>query len=65
MRCDTTTVNNVTIYGDFNIPNNDAIDIDGSNNTVVRGCHISTGDDGVCAKTKAGPTFNLSASECW
>lgn len=58
-------IENVTIYGDFNSPNNDGIDIEGSNNTVIRRCHIDTGDDAICPKTSTAPLFNLTVSDCW
>jgi polygalacturonase len=58
-------IENVTIYGDFNSPNNDGIDIEGSNNTLIRECHIDTGDDAICPKTKTGSLFNLTVTDCW
>lgn len=58
-------IHDVSIYGDFNTPNNDGIDIDGSNNTLIDRCHIDTGDDGICPKTTFGPLYNLTATRCW
>lgn len=44
-------VQNITIQGDWNIPNNDGIDIDSSSDVEVTGAHISTADDAICIKT--------------
>jgi polygalacturonase len=58
-------IDNVSIYGDFNSPNNDGIDIQSSNNTVIQNCHIDTGDDAICPKTDEGPLYNLTVTNCW
>ncbi|KAH9611955.1 hypothetical protein KSS87_007878, partial [Heliosperma pusillum] len=63
--CDNTAIHDLTIYGDFNSPNNDGIDITDSNNTVITRCHIDTGDDAICPKTSNGPLYNLTATDCW
>ena len=55
----------MSIYGDFNTPNNDGIDIDDSNNTVITRCNINTGDDAICPKTYDGPLYNLTATDSW
>ncbi|XP_054823738.1 uncharacterized protein LOC129321834 [Prosopis cineraria] len=65
VRSNKITIEDVSIYGDFNIPNNDGIDIEDSNNTVINRCHIDTGDDAVCPKSSAGSVFNLTATNCW
>ncbi|KAL5719676.1 hypothetical protein ACHQM5_012426 [Ranunculus cassubicifolius] len=65
VRCENTTIDNVSIYGDFNTPNNDGIDIEDSNNTVITGCTINTGDDAICPKTYTTPLYNLTAKDCW
>ncbi|KAK9671532.1 hypothetical protein RND81_12G036800 [Saponaria officinalis] len=62
---DNTSIHDVTIYGDFSTPNNDGIDIQDSNNTVITRCHIDTGDDAICPKTNNGPLYNLTATDCW
>ncbi|KAL3680773.1 hypothetical protein R1sor_023729 [Riccia sorocarpa] len=64
-RCSHMLVEGVNIFGDFNIPNNDGIDVEDSNNTRIVNCHIDTGDDGICSKTILGPLFNLTVSDCW
>ncbi|CAA0387086.1 unnamed protein product [Arabidopsis thaliana] len=65
VRCENTSVHDVSILGDFNTPNNDGIDIEDSNNTVITRCHIDTGDDAICPKTYTGPLYNLTATDCW
>ncbi|TVU10006.1 hypothetical protein EJB05_43509 [Eragrostis curvula] len=65
VRCDNSVVHNVSIFGDWNTPNNDGIDITDSNNTVISDCHIDTGDDALCPKSLKGPVYNLTATNCW
>ncbi|KAF8694834.1 hypothetical protein HU200_037931 [Digitaria exilis] len=65
VRCDNTVIHNVSIFGDFNTPNNDGMDIEDSNNTVITNCHIDTGDDALCPKSSTGPVYNLTATNCW
>ncbi|KAK9906934.1 hypothetical protein M0R45_002592 [Rubus argutus] len=65
VRCESITIQDVSIYGDFNTPNNDGIDIEDSNNTVITRCHIDTGDDAICPKTSTGPLYNLTVTNCW
>ena len=59
------SIHDVSIHGDFNSPNTDGIDIDSSNNTVIKNCHIDTGDDAICPKTIVGPLYNLTVTNCW
>lgn len=65
VRCNNTLIHDISIYGDFNSPNNDGIDIEDSNNTVIRRCHIDTGDDAICPKSSTGPVYNLTVTDCW
>ncbi|KAL0453058.1 UNVERIFIED_CONTAM: Transcription factor [Sesamum latifolium] len=65
VRCQNTSIHDISIYGDFNTPNNDGIDIEDSNNTLIRRCTIDTGDDAICPKTYTGPIYNLTATSCW
>lgn len=60
-----TSIQDIAIHGDFNIPNNDGIDIEDSNNTAITRCHIDTGDDAICPKSSNGPVYNLTATNCW
>ncbi|KAI3415177.1 Pectate_lyase_3 domain-containing protein [Psidium guajava] len=63
--CVNTLIHDVSIYGDFNTPNNDGIDIEDSNHTVITRCKIDTGDDAICPKTYTGPVYNLTVTDCW
>ncbi|CAM8933146.1 unnamed protein product [Rhodiola kirilowii] len=63
--CQNTSIHDVSIYGNFNSPNNDGIDIEDSNNTAITRCNINTGDDAICPKTYTGPLYNLTATDCW
>lgn len=62
---DKVSIHDVSIHGNFNSPNTDGIDIDSSNNTMIKDCHIDTGDDAICPKTQVGPLYNLTVSNCW
>ena len=43
----------------------DGFDIDGCRNVIVRGCHISSGDDGICFKGAAqAPAENILVENC-
>ncbi|KAK8935308.1 hypothetical protein KSP39_PZI013985 [Platanthera zijinensis] len=65
VRCDDAKIHDIAIYGDFNSPNNDGIDIEDSNNTIITRCHIDTGDDAICPKSSTGPVYNLTVTNCW
>ncbi|KAK0595936.1 hypothetical protein LWI29_011221 [Acer saccharum] len=65
VQCQNTSIHDVSIYGDFNSPNNDGIDIEDSNNTLITRVTIDTGDDAICPKTYTGPLYNLTVTDCW
>ncbi|KAH9302223.1 hypothetical protein KI387_013806, partial [Taxus chinensis] len=65
VRSNNISIHDISIYGDFNTPNNDGIDIEDSNNTIITRCTINTGDDAICPKTYTGPLHNLTATDCW
>ncbi|CAJ1910277.1 unnamed protein product [Sphenostylis stenocarpa] len=65
VRSNNISIKDIAIYGDFNIPNNDGIDIEDSNNTVITRCQIDTGDDAICPKSSTGPVYNLTVTDCW
>lgn len=65
VRSNNISIHDISIYGDFNTPNNDGIDIEDSNNTIITRCSINTGDDAICPKTYTGPLYNLTATDCW
>lgn len=58
------TLTDLYIRGDYNIPNNDGIDVDSSVNVVIKNVDIETADDAICIKTTyAGmPTKNVLVS---
>lgn len=51
VNCSDLLIERVTVFGNKDWPNNDAIDIDNCNGVVVRHSNLSTGDDGVCLKS--------------
>ncbi|EPS74448.1 hypothetical protein M569_00307, partial [Genlisea aurea] len=65
VRSEQTSIQDVSISGDFNTPNNDGIDVEDSNNTIINRCRIDTGDDAICPKTYTGPVHNLTVTDCW
>ncbi|KAK1314537.1 hypothetical protein QJS10_CPA06g01773 [Acorus calamus] len=65
VRCDGTTIRDVQIKGDWDTPNNDGIDVEDSNNTLIERVRIDTGDDAICPKSSTGPVVNLVARDCW
>lgn len=65
MKSNIISIHDVSMHGDFNSPNTDGIDIDSSNNTVIKDCHIDTGDDAICSKSELGPLYNLTVTNCW
>ncbi|MED6158023.1 hypothetical protein PIB30_028842 [Stylosanthes scabra] len=65
VRSNNIRIEDVGIYGDFNIPNNDGFDIEDSNNTIINRCHIDTGDDAICPKSSTCPVYNLTATNSW
>ncbi|MED6126067.1 hypothetical protein PIB30_074798 [Stylosanthes scabra] len=65
VRSNNIRIEDISIYGGFNIPNNDGIDIEDSNNTVITRCHIDTGDDAICPKSSTGPVYNIIVTNCW
>ncbi|CAN6440542.1 unnamed protein product [Victoria cruziana] len=65
VRSNNTLIHDIAIDGDFDTPNNDGMDIEDSNNTVITRCSINTGDDAICPKSSSGPVHNLSATHCW
>jgi polygalacturonase len=65
VRCQNSWIHNISIFGDFNTPNNDGIDIEDSNNTRISKCHIDTGDDAICPKSSTGPVVKLTVTDCW
>ena len=53
------TVDGTYIWGDPRVPNNDGIDIDSSQNVIVRNVNVSTCDDAICFKANDGVPLSL------
>ncbi len=64
LNCDDLLIEDLDVENQANW-NNDGVDIDGCRNVIVRGCHISSGDDAICFKGAAqAPTENVLIENC-
>ena len=64
LNCDNLLIEKLRVENQCNW-NNDGMDIDGCRNVIVRGCHISSGDDGICFKGAAqAPAENILIENC-
>lgn len=55
----------LNITGDWEIPNNDGIDIDSSIDVAVHRCWVDTADDAICLKTtRPEPTERIKITNC-
>ncbi len=64
LNCDFVTFRDVNIYS-HGSPNNDLIDIDGSQNVIISGCYGDSDDDGITLKSTTGrPVQNIAISDC-
>ena len=64
LNCDNLLIEGLRVENQCNW-NNDGMDIDGCRNVIVRGCHISSGDDGICFKGAAqAPAENILIENC-
>jgi hypothetical protein len=61
-KCENILVDNVKLIG--HRENSDGIDIVSSHDVTVSNCFIRTGDDGICAKSIACETYNISVENC-
>ena len=61
INCSRVLAERVTVRSDLRWPNCDGIDVTSCNDTVIRGCDITTGDDAISPKTWQGfgPLTNL------
>ncbi|EFN59558.1 hypothetical protein CHLNCDRAFT_8203, partial [Chlorella variabilis] len=59
-------ISGVRIRGDWDIPNNDGIDVDGSRHVSISHADVDTADDTVCLKTTAAgfPLEHVSVTDC-
>jgi len=60
------SLRDLTILGDWQVFNNDGIDIDSSEDVDIVGCHIDTADDAVCIKTtlRDTPASRIRVQDC-
>ena len=60
------TLDELRIYGDRMIANNDGMDIDSSTDVLVSRVHVDTGDDGICLKTSVPhtPLERVTVQDC-
>ena len=64
LNCEDLLIERLTVENQANW-NNDGMDIDGCRNVIVRKCHVSSGDDGICFKGAAqAPTENVLVEDC-
>jgi polygalacturonase len=67
--CDGLVIDGISILNDWNVPNNDGIDLDHCRNVRVANCHIDTADDGIVLKNTPnfagyGRTENITVTGC-
>ena len=67
--CSDVSIRGIRIENSLKIRNSDGIDLDHTRNVRINGCHIESGDDCICFKTRReyqeyGPTENVIVSDC-
>ncbi|MGN1142674.1 MAG: glycoside hydrolase family 28 protein [Oliverpabstia sp.] len=65
--CRNVTITNLTINTSRSLPNNDGIHISASRDVIIKGCHISTGDDCIaltCITDWEAVCENVTISDC-
>mgnify|MGYP000144446474 CR=1 FL=1 len=62
--CDRVQVRGVTIASDPRLPNNDGIDISGSQDVVISDCRIDVGDDGIVINGRGRPVRRVAVTNC-
>jgi polygalacturonase len=67
--CDDLVVDSLSILNDWNVANNDGIDLDHCRNVRVANCHIDTADDGIVLKNTPnfaayGRSENITVTGC-
>ncbi len=64
LNCEYLTLRDLNIYSHGN-PNNDLIDIDGTQNVIISGIYGDSDDDGITLKSTTGrPVQNVTISDC-
>ncbi|KAI3429230.1 hypothetical protein D9Q98_005329 [Chlorella vulgaris] len=66
LRCEHVSISSVRILGDWAVPNNDGIDVDGSRHVSISHADVDTADDAICIKTttEGHPVRNVTVSDC-
>ncbi len=67
--CDDLVIDAISIHNDWNVANNDGIDLDHCKNVRVANCHIDTADDGIVIKNtpnfeRYGRSENITVTGC-
>ncbi len=67
--CDDLVIDSLSILNDWNVANNDGIDLDHCRNVRVANCHIDTADDGIVLKNTPnfasyGRSENITVTGC-
>jgi hypothetical protein len=67
--CDDLAIDAISIHNDWNVANNDGIDLDHCRNVRIANCHIDTADDGIVIKNtpnfvRYGRTENITVTGC-
>jgi polygalacturonase len=67
--CEDVVIDSISILNDWNVPNNDGIDLDHCRNVRVANCHIDTADDGIVLKNTPnfasyGRSENITVTGC-
>ena len=67
--CDDLVIDSISIRNDWNVANNDGIDLDHCKNVRVANCHIDTADDGIVIKNTPnfagyGRSENITVTGC-
>ncbi|WP_353735338.1 glycosyl hydrolase family 28 protein [Okeania sp. SIO1H5] len=67
--CEDVVIHGVTVRNHLKVPNCDGINPDHCRNVRISDCHIESGDDGICIKTRSewnrfGPCRNITITNC-
>ena len=67
--CEDVVIDSISILNDWNVANNDGIDLDHCRNVRVANCHIDTADDGIVLKNTPnfasyGRSENITVTGC-
>ena len=67
--CEDLAIDSISILNDWNVANNDGIDLDHCRNVRVANCHIDTADDGIVLKNTPnfagyGSSENITVTGC-